>query len=223
VRLRESSKSISIVRHARGKTVSLASHRLAPGRLNPGLKGEHQIQNAALALLALDTLLRASPGRNMFGALTSAVIRRAFERVAENTGLRGRLESLGHRGRTILLDVAHNPAGMRMLVREMHNRNTTKVVAVFGVMRDKDYPAMLTDLATVADPVIAVAPAQKRALPAGKLYRAGMDLGLTMANGGSVASGIKKAVRTKKRETILITGSHYVVGEALRALHGENT
>jgi dihydrofolate synthase/folylpolyglutamate synthase len=223
VRLRESSKSISIVRHARGKTVSLASHRLAPGRLNPGLKGEHQIQNAALALLALDTLLRASPGRNMFGALTSAVIRRAFERVAENTGLRGRLESLGHRGRTILLDVAHNPAGMRMLVREMHNRNTTKVVAVFGVMRDKDYPAMLTDLATVADPVIAVAPAQKRALPAGKLYRAGMDLGLTMANGGSVASGIRKAVRSKKRETILITGSHYVVGEALRALHGENT
>jgi len=223
VRLRESSKTISIVRHAGGKTVSLASPLLAPGRLNPGLAGEHQIANAALALLTLDTLIRTSPGRNISAALTSAVIRRAFERVASNTGLRGRLENLRYRGRTILLDVAHNPAGMGILVRELHNMSEANMVAVFGVMRDKDYSAMLAELATVADRVIAVAPAEKRALPSGKLLRIGKDLGIRMVNGGSVASGIKKAVRSRNRGVILITGSHYVVGEALRALHSENT
>ena len=223
VRLRESSKTVSIIRHARGKAVSLASPRLAPGRFHPELAGEHQIRNVALALLTLDTLLGTSPGRKLSGALTSAVIRRAFERVVRNTGLRGRLENLGHRGRAILLDVAHNPAGIGTLVRELQERREENVVAVFGVMRDKDYSAMLLELAAVADRVIAVAPAQKRALPAGKLFRVGKDLGIRMVNGGSVASGIKKAVRSRNRGGILITGSHYVVGEALRALHSENT
>ena len=223
VRLRESSKTISIVRHAGGKTVSLASPLLAPGRLNPGLAGEHQIANAALALLTLDTLIRTSPGRSISAALTSAVIRRAFERVASNTGLRGRLENLRYRGRTILLDVAHNPAGMGILVRELHNMSEANMVAVFGVMRDKDYSAMLAELATVADRVIAVAPAEKRALPSGKLLRIGKDLGIRMVNGGSVASGVRKALRSSRRGVILITGSHYVVGEALMALHSENT
>jgi dihydrofolate synthase/folylpolyglutamate synthase len=223
VRLRESSKTVSILRHAGGKTISLASPRLAPGRLTPGLAGEHQIGNAALALLTLDTLPRTSQGRNLYDALTSPVIRRAFERTTKNTGLRGRLENLRYRGRTILLDVAHNPAGMATLVREMHKRSDEAVVAVFGVMRDKDFSAMLTELATVADPVIAVAPAQNRSLSAGELFRAGKDLGLGMVNGGSVASGLKKALVVRKKGVILITGSHYVVGEALRALHSENT
>jgi dihydrofolate synthase/folylpolyglutamate synthase len=223
VRLRESSKTVSILRHAGGKTISLASPRLAPGRLTPGLAGEHQIGNAALALLTLDTLPRTSQGRKLYDALTSPVIRRAFERTTKNTGLRGRLENLRYRGRTILLDVAHNPAGMATLVREMHKRSDEAVVAVFGVMRDKDFSAMLTELATVADPVIAVAPAQNRSLSAGELFRAGKDLGLRMVNGGSVASGLKKALVVRKKGVILITGSHYVVGEALRALHSENT
>jgi dihydrofolate synthase/folylpolyglutamate synthase len=223
VRLRESSKTVSILRHAGGKTISLASPRLAPGRLTPGLAGEHQIGNAALALLTLDTLPRTSQGRKLYDALTSPVIRRAFERTTKNTGLRGRLENLRYRGRTILLDVAHNPAGMATLVREMHKRSDEAVVAVFGVMRDKDFSAMLTELATVADPVIAVAPAQNRSLSAGELFRAGKDLGLGMVNGGSVASGLKKALVVRKKGVILITGSHYVVGEALRALHSENT
>jgi dihydrofolate synthase/folylpolyglutamate synthase len=112
---------------------------------------------------------------------------------------------------------------METLVRELQDRGDKKVVAVFGVMRDKDYSAMLAELSTVADPVIAVAPDQERALPAGELFRAGKDLGFRMLNGGSVASGIRKAIRSKRRGVILVTGSHYVVGEALRALHSENT
>ena len=223
VRLRESSKTVSVVRHTGGKTVSLKTPRLSPGRFIPGLAGSHQIGNSALALLTLDTILGTSPGRDLFGGLTSAVIRRAFGRVVRNTGLRGRLENLTRGRRTLLLDVAHNPAGIGTLVGELQKRSEKNVPAVFGVMRDKDYVSMLAELVTVADPIIAVAPAQKRALPASELFRAGKELGFSMVNGGSVSSGIRKALRLKEKGAILITGSHYVVGEALRALGRENT
>ena len=222
VRLRESSKKVSVIRYTRGRSVSLLSPRFSPGRFNPGLAGDHQVRNASLALCALDTLLGTSGGSRRFGALTSAVIRRAFERVVRNTGLRGRLETLGGRRRPMLLDVAHNPAGMRTLVRELQKRSEKNVVAVLGVMKDKDYPAMLAELATVAGAIVAVAPRQERALPAAKLFRGGRELGFRMVRGGSVASGIRKAVRLAKSGVMLITGSHYVVGEALRALHREN-
>jgi dihydrofolate synthase/folylpolyglutamate synthase len=222
VRLRESSKTVSIARHAGGKSVSMASPRLALGRFNPGLAGIHQQHNAALALCALDALLGTPGGKRGFGALKPAVIRRGFERVERNTGLSGRLQSLVGRRRPILLDVAHNPAGMRTLVKELTTRGGKNLVAVFGVMKDKDYSTMLAELATAAGSVIAVAPAQKRALPAAELFRVGNELGFRMVMGGGVASGIRKALRTAKKGGILITGSHYVVGEALRALRSEN-
>ncbi len=222
VRLRESPKTVSIVRHTGRKTVSFVSPRLAPGRLNPGLAGNHQLQNAALALCTLDTLLGTPAGREGFGAVTSAVVRRAFERVVRNTGLRGRMESLGGLRRPVVLDVAHNPAGMRTLMGELRKRGETDIVAVFGVMKDKDYLTMLGELAAATGAVIAVAPAQKRALAASKLFRAGKGLGFNMVRGGSVASGIRKAARLTRGGVILITGSHYVVGEALRALRSEN-
>ena len=222
VRLRESSRIVTVVRHRGGKTVSLASPRIAPGRITPELPGGHQHLNAALALCAIDTLLGTSSGKERFHRLTPEAVRRGFERVVRNTGLQGRLQSIGRGGRAVLLDVAHNPAGMRTLLAALRRRGEKNLVAVFGVMKDKDYSTMLADLAAAAEAVIAVAPGQKRALPAARLFREGSEIGFRMVMGGTVAEGIRKAFRTTKKGTILITGSHYVVGEALRALRSEN-
>ena len=222
VRVRRSSDVVSVVRHAGGREVSLSSPRLATGRFTPGLSGGHQVQNAALALCALDTLLGARTGGRLFGALKGPVIRSGFERVAANTGLRGRLEKLRKGKKTIMLDVAHNPAGMRTLAGELKKQKVKNLVAVFGVMKDKDYSSMLKELSSSARTIIAVAPVQKRALPAGELYQAGKRAGISMLKGGSVASGIRKAVRMKKPKAVLVTGSHYVVGEALMAIQSEN-
>jgi len=222
VRLRRSADVVRVVRHAGGSDVSLTSPRLSSGKFSPGLAGGHQVQNAALALCTLDTLLGTKGGKRAFRALKGPVIRRAFERVALNTGLRGRLERLRKGKKTILLDVAHNPAGMRALSKELNKYKVKNLVAVFGVMKDKDYSGILAELSSSARTIIAVAPVQKRALPAADLFQAGKNAGLNMLKGGTVASGIRKAVRLKKRGAILVTGSHYVVGEALRAILGEN-
>jgi folylpolyglutamate synthase/dihydropteroate synthase len=111
---------------------------------------------------------------------------------------------------------------MRTLAGELKKQKVKNLVAVFGVMKDKDYSSMLRELSSSARTIIAVAPVQKRALPAGELYQAGKRAGISMLKGGSVASGIRKAVRMKKPKAVLVTGSHYVVGEALMAIQSEN-
>ena len=221
VRLRRSSNLVSLTRHSAAGKVSLASPRFSMGKVRLDLEGRYQHANAALALAVLDTLLGQPGAGKGFRRLTPPVVRRAFERVLANTGLRGRMERQVGAGRGILLDVAHNPAGMRTLARELRERGEKNLVAVFGVMKDKDYSAMLSELSAAAGTVVAVAPAQKRALPAAEICREGEALGLTVRKGGSVASGIRMAARMTKRGRILITGSHYVVGEALRALRSE--
>ncbi len=187
----------------------------------PGLHGDHQRRNAALALCTLGVLKETREGKALFPRLTGAVIRRSFARVVKNTGLRGRLESLPYRGRTVVLDVAHNPAGMETLVAAIRKGGGKNLVTVFGVMKDKDYPAMLSALAGVSRTVIAVAPHQKRALSSERLCRLGREKGWAVRDGGSVKKGIRKALRQARGGKILITGSHYVVGEALRALSSE--
>jgi len=222
VHLRESSRAVAVRASRGGARVSMRSGRFALKPFAPGLRGRHQVRNAALALCVLRTLLETSPGRKRFRRLTAPLIRKGFVRVIRNTGLRGRLERLGGR-RRVLLDVAHNPAGMRTLVESLRKGAQKNLIAVFGVMKDKEYGPMLSGLASIADPIIAVAPPQKRALPAIELWRAGRDLGLNVLVGGNVSSGLRKAARIAGKRGLLVTGSHYVVGEALKALDREIT
>ena len=222
VRLRESARAVDITESRARPGVSMRSGRFALAPFVPGLHGSHQVKNAALALCVLRTLVETPAGGARFGRLTPGSIREGFVHVARNTGLRGRLELLEGK-KEVLLDVAHNPAGMRALAEALGRRRTKNLIAVFGVMRDKEYGLMLSVLAEVAQTIIAVAPPQERALPSAELWRAGRALGINVVNGGSVASGLRKAARIAGKMRLVITGSHYVVGEALKALHCENT
>ncbi|HUI10437.1 MAG TPA: folylpolyglutamate synthase/dihydrofolate synthase family protein [Bacteroidota bacterium] len=222
VHLRESTRGVEVRGTRGGGAVSMRAGSISLSSFAPGLPGDHQVRNAALAFCVLRTLIETPGGHAAFGRLTPRAIRNGFVRVKRNTGLRGRLEQIKGK-RRILLDVAHNPAGMRTLVEALRRGRRKNLIAVFGVMKDKEYRPMLAGLAEIAEPIIAVAPPQERSLPAIELWRAGRDLGLEVLIGGSVASGLRKAARMAAKRGLLVTGSHYVVGEALKALGRENT
>ncbi|RPH34972.1 hypothetical protein EHM92_07060, partial [bacterium] len=139
-------------------------------------------------------------------------------RVKQNTGLRGRLEWVDWHGK-FLLDVAHNPAGALTLVRALPAGAARPKVAVFGVMRDKDYEQMLEALSGAVPAVVVVAPKTGRALPVQALFREAQKAGMKVQRGGSVERGLKTARRIAGRSgTVLVTGSHYVVAEALELM-----
>lgn len=109
------------------------------------LHGAHQAHNALLALAATEALL--SGGR----ALGAEVVEVAFADVDAP----GRLE-LVRSSPTVLVDVAHNPAGAEALVDALEESfNLGHIVAVLAMMADKDSEGLLSVLEpTVAEIVV---------------------------------------------------------------------
>ena len=196
----------------------MKGRRLTVRNIHPGLPGIHQLSNARLAVAAIDLLLANPRFCRLFPEITTRAVARGLERVRFYAGLRGRLQRVGPGGR-YLLDVAHNPEGIRTLVATLRQDMRTPLTVVFGVMKDKDYGAMLEELKPITGELVAVAPGIDRALPAQHLEKAARRRGIKTTLGGTVAAGIRKAGRRR----VLVCGSHYVVGEAYAALSAKNT
>jgi dihydrofolate synthase/folylpolyglutamate synthase len=197
-------------------SVLLQSKRWGTLDVRLGLAGHHQADNAALAVAAIDTLMKRRRNAEQFSALTVQAIRRGLARVQHNTGLRGRFERIGKR---YIVDVAHNPHGFETLVRALQLHRIVNPLVILGVMRDKDVAGIINVLKSACGRVIAVQARTSRALSSAALTRLLTEAGIEATNGGTVPQGIAKASQLAgPRTKVLITGSHYVVGEALRCL-----
>ena len=179
------------------------------------LYGAHQAQNAAVALAAVEAFLGDQP-------LDADLVRAAFAEVTSP----GRLEIV-RRSPTIVLDAAHNPHGAEAVGAALEDSFTfSPLIAVVGVMGDKDAEGLLAafephaahvvctqnssdrsmsaeDLAVVAREIygpdrVSVAPLLAQAIDeAAALAEAGAAFGEALGSGA-----------------VLVTGSVVTVGEA---------
>jgi dihydrofolate synthase / folylpolyglutamate synthase len=176
---------------ARGSSFSIAG---LP-RIECPLAGEHQVDNAITAALALDKLGVPPQG------------------IAE-TRWPGRLEVVAPNP-DIILDGAHNPAGARALARYLARfYSHRKIWMIYGAMRDKAIDEVAGILFPVASELIFTAPVSTRALRPETLVE--------IAGRGESAVSIGAALdlvrsRAQSDDVIVITGSLFLVGEA-RAL-----
>jgi dihydrofolate synthase/folylpolyglutamate synthase len=125
------------------------------------LHGEHQAQNAALALAAVESFF----GAGSRGRLDIDAVREGFAMASSP----GRLERV-RTAPTVLLDAAHNAHGMRATVTALGEEFAfSRLVAVLAVLADKDVEAMLDLLEPVVDLVVCTRNTSPRGLPAGAL------------------------------------------------------
>ncbi|HWY47960.1 MAG TPA: folylpolyglutamate synthase/dihydrofolate synthase family protein [Bryobacteraceae bacterium] len=156
------------------------------------LAGEHQVQNARTAAIALHELGVSPAG-------------------IANTWWPGRLERVSEQPE-IILDGAHNPAGTRALANYIRRfYKGRRIWIVYGVMRDKAVAEMAEMLFPLAHCVIVTAPANSRAMPPESIPALGAVITHT------VADAVALLGRAEPGDAIFITGSLFVVGEA-RAL-----
>jgi len=121
------------------------------------LFGQHQAENAATALAAVEAYFGAGPGR----ALDPELVRAGFAAV-DNPGRLERLSS----SPTVLVDAAHNGHGGRALAEAVTSEfDFKRLVAVVAMLDGKDADAFLAALEPVVEEVVVTRPASPRAMP----------------------------------------------------------
>ncbi len=174
-----------------------------PGGDSP-LPGEHQVRNSALAR----TAARLAFGRS------EEEVDSAFARACRSLRWPGRLDM--RRGSPdILFDVAHNPQSMFRLLEHLGCLGR-KATAVAGFLEDKPWRRMAAMISGAFDSLIATTPASERLLPASRLRDELARLGVR----ASACDSIEEAVAEGRRlaeDLLVVTGSFYVVGEAMLA------
>lgn len=182
-----------------------SSFRLSGGRslhIACPLAGEHQVQNAATAAVALaqDGLADDAIERGIAAARWPG----RLERVSENP--------------EIVLDGAHNPAGARALAAYIDRfYSGRRVRLIYGAMRDKAVDEIGGLLFPRAAQVIVTAPQQARAMAPEAILHHFAHADMRVAAG--IQAALAMVAGAGEKDAIFITGSLFLVAEA-RAIIG---
>lgn len=176
------------------------------------LSGRHQLRNLALAITAAEELNRCG-----FKILPQHV-----EQGVRATRWPGRFEVLpaGAGLPEIVLDVAHNPAGAWALRSALSTFYEDRPLTfVFGAMRDKAIGEIAKILFPLAERVIATRADNPRAALPNEIAELGAPTSTEIVEEDSVPAALERARKLAGGEgVVVITGSIYIVGEALRIL-----
>ena len=175
--------------------------------VNTPLEGAHQQRNVALAIAAAVEL------RNQYGYKIEAA------QIAEGirkTRWPGRLEHLEQQGRaSVLLDVAHNPAGAWALRSALSHLDPapSSLTLVFGCLRDKALEEMAQILFPLFDNVVLSTVESPRTASRESLLEAARKLQIDAPIAATAADALDMAwAITPPDGLIVVAGSVYLVG-----------
>jgi len=139
-------------------------------------------------------------------------IKLGLQQTKKLTGLHGRWETI-HEHPLVVLDVAHNADGMKMLLEQVEVTDHDHLHIVLGVVKDKDIDRMLSLLPKLAKYYFTQADIP-RALRAETLVEEAKEFQLE----GEVFSNVNEALmaakdRASREDLILVCGSLFLVGD----------
>ena len=181
------------------------------------LAGSHQAVNASLALAALELTAERFP-------VSDHALRLGLSQVFWP----GRMELLavriGEQARRILLDGAHNEAGIQALVNTLQRNHTAqRLVLIWGNMADKQFGQAFHDLLALAGHLILTRTDSPRFAEPTDLWA---QLPADCRSRAQCAAGFHQALLLAAElagpaDLICVAGSLYLVGRARQLLQGE--
>ena len=189
-----------------GRLVTVRTPRARYDDVYVSLFGDHQGENAALAIAAFEALVGQELDEPILAALGEVAVPARFEVVGRQP--------------LVVIDGAHNPDGLAAAATTLKEqfRVPGTVTWVVGMMRDKDPDAMLAaidDSGARCDLVVCCSPNWPRALPAADLAAAVRNRGIDAEIADDVAEAVDRALYlAAEQDAVVITGSLYTAGAA---------
>lgn len=180
------------------------------------LCGMHQMENASVAVRAIELLMDKEP-------ISYDSIRKGLA----DTSWPGRLELLKmDENYDILIDGAHNPDASLRLADSLKNYFLPyyeRIMLILGIMADKDIAGIMKPLLPLASEIIMAAPEYERAASPEKLSEIARFFGYNSITAHSLKEAIdiaagKAMAFSQSKDLIVITGSFYTIGDAKIAL-----
>ncbi len=182
--------------------------------LTCSLAGVHQLDNFAQAVAAAMTL------REQGIVITDAAIRKA----GKSATWPGRLEWWSG-AREVLLDVAHNQAGIACLANYLDEQNLSRIHLVTGLSGKRDPFEILMPLVKFAEAIYAVPVSYGLSVPTPQIVGWAERQRLPVSEYRTAGEGLYAALKAAgKKEPVVVCGSIYLVAELRqKLLSGESS
>lgn len=175
------------------------------------LFGDHQAQNAALAIAAVESFLGGG-SQQLAGDILAEGITTATSP--------GRLQVIGIEP-TVIIDAAHNPDGAASLTAALGSYFAfDQIAVVLGVLDDKDARGIVAALAPAAEVFLVTASSSERAIAVEDLAEivrenAGERSVEEYENPAEAISAARAWAEQAPRRGVVITGSITLIGDAI--------
>lgn len=173
------------------------------------LLGDHQLHNASVVLSIADTLIGEGwniSEQNIYDGIRDVRWPGRFDIVCRKP--------------LFIIDGGHNPQCIEALVKNIQDYLAgKKVVALTGVLADKDYADMYKPVMPLVDRFVCITPPNPRKLEAEQLARYLRQAGAQAQASESILDGVKKAMDLAGEDgVVLCFGSLYSIGGIRDAL-----
>ncbi|WP_428086509.1 bifunctional folylpolyglutamate synthase/dihydrofolate synthase [Candidatus Thioglobus sp.] len=169
------------------------------------LIGEHQRQNAALAVLCIEKL------NNKF-KVNPQLIRQGLQ----NAQLAGRFQIKNINHKQIIFDVAHNEAAIKALAKQLAKDNQP-TLAIFSALKDKNIALMINAISPLIDQWHLVPLKVRRAAEIAFLIDQ-FSLKDSISAYDNMALAVNEALNQQTCQRIVVFGSFHVVADGLKTL-----
>jgi len=180
-----------------------------------GLRGKHQVANAALASAVAHWYLQVKSIAGGSQHITTGL---------RNASWPGRIQVLRDQP-LVVLDCAHNPHGCAALIEALREMHTGRWIVAFGALADKNAAEMLAMLNQIADELWYVPPSNARALSCAdvnglcKDNLPGIHISKNFASAPALVHHIAQTLNDPR--PMVIAGSCYLAGDMLTTWHGQ--
>jgi len=180
--------------------------RLASYELSIPLLGQHQLENAATAVAALEVL--AEKGFH--------ISRDSITKGLAQVSWPGRLQVLSRRP-LIVVDGAHNPDSARKLRQSLEQYfDFDRAILIIGVSSDKDIAGIISELVPLFDKVIATHSIHPRAMPTASVVAELSRRGVEAVATEDISIALPLALTLAgEKDLICVAGSLFVVAGAI--------